>query len=68
MKKLKKPLTNEHLLKDLPNNFALAEAAIQIAYKNLAMGKEFCLEDVLKSVVQGQRPAVNVDTSEKKHD
>ncbi len=68
MKKLKKPLTNEHLLKDLPNNFALAEAAIQIAYKNLAMGKEFNLEDVLKSVAYGQKPFEAVDANEKNRD
>jgi hypothetical protein len=68
MKKLKKPLTNEHLLKDLPNNFALAEAAIQIAYKNLAMGKEFNLEDVLKSVTYGQKPSEVAHATESNKD
>jgi len=65
MKKFKKPLTNEHLLKDLPNNFALAEAAIQIAYKNLAMEKEFNLEDVLKSVTYGQKPSEAAHATER---
>jgi len=50
MKKKKKPLTNEHLLKDLPNNFSLAEEAMHIAYNDLEMGREFSLQGVLNGV------------------
>lgn len=66
-KKNNKLLTNEHLLKDLPNNFALADAAIQIAYKRLAMEQGFDLQKVLNEVVKTHETHVEiaeVETSE----
>lgn len=54
MKKPNKLLTNEHLLKDLPNNFALAEAAIEVAHNLLEAGHTFNLQKVLNSVVKAK--------------
>jgi hypothetical protein len=63
-KKNNKLLTNEHLLKDLPNSFALADAAIQIAYKKLAMGQEFDLQKVLNEVVKTHESHVEISETE----
>ena len=52
MKKPNKLLTNEHLLEKKMNNFALAEAAILIAYKNIEMGKGFSLQGTLNEVAK----------------
>lgn len=62
MKKQKKLLTNEHLLKDLPNNFSLAEAAMQIAYHDLELGREFSLQGVLNGVTKTQKTEEVVET------
>ena len=62
MKKPNKLLTNEHLLERKENNFALAEAAIQIAYKNIEMGKGFSLQGVLNEVVKTNNPEEVLET------
>ena len=59
-KKKNKLLTNEHLLKDLPNSFSLADAAIQIAYKKLETGQEFDLQKVLNEVVKTHESHVEI--------
>ncbi|MCH9620644.1 MAG: hypothetical protein S4CHLAM20_00440 [Chlamydiia bacterium] len=62
MKKNKKLLTNEHLLTDLPNNFALAEEAMKIAYRDLELGKEFSLQGVLNGVVKTHKIEEIIET------
>jgi hypothetical protein len=52
MKKPIKLLTNEHLLVKKMNNFALAEAAILVAYKNVEMGRGFSLQGTLNEVAK----------------
>ncbi|MCH9617661.1 MAG: hypothetical protein SP4CHLAM5_00860 [Chlamydiia bacterium] len=64
-KKNSKLLTNEHLLKDLPNSFSLADAAIQIAYRKLETGGEFDLQKVLNEVVKTHESQVVISETEK---
>ncbi len=64
MKKPKKLLTNEHLLKEFHNNFSLAEAAIEAAYKDLAKGKGFSLKKVLDEVSCVKKRDTVIDTKE----
>ncbi len=61
MKKPKKLLTNEHLLKEFNNNFSLAEAAIEVAYKDLAKEKGFSLKKVLEDVAHTRKKEVVCD-------
>jgi hypothetical protein len=62
-KKQKKPLTNEHLLKDLPDNFALATEAMKIAYQDLELGREFSLTGVLNGVVKTHKTEEVIETA-----
>ena len=61
MKKPSKLLTNEHLLKGVSNTFALADEAIQIAYKKLENGQEFDLQRVLNEVVKAHDHETEVE-------
>ena len=65
MKKPKKLLTNEHLLKEYHNNFSLAEAAIALAYSDLEKDKGFSLKRVLDDVSLLKKKETSIETKVK---